>query len=272
MTFQLHAITTGTLGLAQASSIAAAIHSFVDYIHIREKQRSARELLYWVEAFRKAGVPAEKIIVNDRLDVALAAGAGGVQLTESSVPLKQVRPFLRQLAAGCSVHEPAAVAHANEGRADWILFGHIYDTASKPGRKPSGLETLQAAAYASRVPVIAIGGIKPHHIREVKAAGAKGVAVMSGIFASKDPAAAAASYQTAIKKEEINDMHIVVNGKSTPISLQELTIEELLASYSLQGKAVIVEINGHIVPKERLGLTTIHEGDRIEIVQFVGGG
>ncbi|MFK2825174.1 thiamine phosphate synthase [Bacillus sp. B190/17] len=202
MSFQLHAITTGKQELEQASDIASIIHPFVDYIHIREKHRSAKELFHWVQTFIEADVPAEKIIVNDRVDVALAAEAGGVQLTENSLPLQIVKPFTASMKAGCSIHEPAAAIKAESNGADWGLFGHIYPTASKPGRTPAGLEQLKAATRAVNMPIIAIGGIMPHHIQEVKEAGASGIAVMSGIFGSKDPADTAAYYRNEINKEE----------------------------------------------------------------------
>ncbi|OCA91964.1 sulfur carrier protein ThiS [Pseudobacillus wudalianchiensis] len=67
-------------------------------------------------------------------------------------------------------------------------------------------------------------------------------------------------------------MNIIINGKEEQMALQEPTLEQLLAAYSLQGKSVIIEANGQIVPKEKIGSTTVKEGDRIEIVQFVGGG
>ncbi|HEY9576622.1 MAG TPA: sulfur carrier protein ThiS [Pseudobacillus sp.] len=67
-------------------------------------------------------------------------------------------------------------------------------------------------------------------------------------------------------------MNIIINGKHEQIALQEPTLENLLTAYSLQGKSVIVEANGQIVPKEKISSTNVKEGDRIEIVQFVGGG
>lgn len=67
-------------------------------------------------------------------------------------------------------------------------------------------------------------------------------------------------------------MNIIINGKHEQIALQEPTLENLLTAYSLQGKSVIIEANGEIVPKEKIGSTNVKEGDRIEIVQFVGGG
>ncbi|MFK2825175.1 sulfur carrier protein ThiS [Bacillus sp. B190/17] len=67
-------------------------------------------------------------------------------------------------------------------------------------------------------------------------------------------------------------MNIVINGKQETVVLSEPTLTNLLAVYSLQGKAVIVESNGQIVPKEKMESTKVQEGDRIEIVQFVGGG
>ncbi|KAB7708232.1 thiazole tautomerase TenI [Bacillus aerolatus] len=202
MSFQMHAITTGKQELEQASEAASAIYPFVDFIHIREKHRSAKELFKWVETWINAGVPPQKIIVNDRLDVALASGAGGVQLTESSLSPEIIRPFAANKKVGCSIHTAKAAVDMEKAGADWAILGHVFATASKFGRKPIGMCELSTAAQSSQVPVIAIGGILPHHIKEVMAAGAAGIAVMSGVFGSEEPADMAARYRNAIKKEE----------------------------------------------------------------------
>ncbi|WP_203364371.1 thiamine phosphate synthase [Bacillus sp. REN10] len=202
MFFQLHAVTTGTLDQQQAANIASKIHPFVDYVHIREKHRSAKEILEWVESFIDVGVPAKKIIVNDRLDVALVSGVAGVQLTENSLPVVEAKKIEPALTVGCSVHDPEVASIYAEHGADFILFGHIYETSCKPSLAPVGLWAVKEASALSRVPIIAIGGILPHHVKELKQAGADGIAVMSGIFGHSNPLEQAIAYREAIKKEE----------------------------------------------------------------------
>ncbi|PAQ14205.1 thiamine phosphate synthase [Bacillaceae bacterium SAOS 7] len=202
MSFQLHAITTGTLEQQQAANIAAKIHPFVDYIHIREKHRSAKELLGWVNSFVEVGVPANKMIINDRLDVALASGIAGVQLTENSLPVVAAKQIAPSLMTGCSVHDPEAAAVQAERGADFILLGHIYETACKPSLSPVGLWAVKEASALSKAPIITIGGVMPYHVKELKHAGAAGVAVMSGVFGHAHPLEQAIAYREAIQKEE----------------------------------------------------------------------
>ncbi|WP_338752731.1 thiamine phosphate synthase [Bacillus sp. FJAT-52991] len=202
MSFQLHAVTTGTLERKQAAHIALKVHPFLDYLHIREKHRSAKEIFTWIESFIDAGVPANKIIVNDRLDVALASKAGGVQLTESSIPVAEARRIAPTIKMGCSVHNVEAAAKKAAYGADFILLGHIYETACKPSLSPVGLWEVKEASALSKVPIIAIGGILPQHVTDLKLAGAGGIAVMSGIFGHSNPLEQAIAYREAIKKEE----------------------------------------------------------------------
>ncbi|QWU18312.1 thiamine phosphate synthase [Paenibacillus sophorae] len=179
--------------------IAAAVGPFVDYIHLREKSRTAEELFKAVEKMRSLGIPLEQIVVNDRLDVALASGAGGVQLAGHSLPTAAARPLSQSLRIGRSVHSPdEAAAAANEG-ADYCLYGHVYASASKPGLPGRGLDRLAETVRACRVPVIAIGGIEPGNAGQVISRGAAGIAVLSGICGASDPVAAAKSYRAAVR-------------------------------------------------------------------------
>jgi thiazole tautomerase (transcriptional regulator TenI) len=141
-------------------------------------------------------VPAQQasggwLIVNDRLDVARAAGARGGQLGQHALLLRDAQLAAPQLRLGVSVHSaPEAQAAAD---ADWWLAGHIYPTASHPGAAPRGTALLHELAPLG-VPVIAIGGITPANAHEARAAGAHGVAAISGIWGATDPARAATEY------------------------------------------------------------------------------
>lgn len=122
-----------------------------------------------------------RILVNDRVDVALAAGAHGVHLRADSFSASRVRamgpsPFL----VGRSVHSVEdAVAAATGGGLDYLIFGTVFESASKPGGAPAGLAALAAVARATRVPVLAIGGITTERIGEAMSAGASGVAAIT---------------------------------------------------------------------------------------------
>lgn len=131
------------------------------------------------------------ILVNERFDVALSAGAAGVHLRSSSVPAPVMRGHLPPgFLVGRSVHaagEAARVAAA--GGVDYLTLGTVYPSASKPGRPPCGVGALAAAARAVRLPVLAIGGVTVDKAREVLAAGAAGTAAI-GLFAEPGPAGA----------------------------------------------------------------------------------
>jgi thiamine-phosphate diphosphorylase len=121
-----------------------------------------------------------RILVNDRLDVAWAARAHGVHLRADSFSGARARaaapaPFL----VGRSVHSVAeAVAATRDGGLDYLIFGTVFDTVSKPGRPAAGLPALEAVARATPLPVLAIGGITRERVGDVVAAGGTGVAAI----------------------------------------------------------------------------------------------
>lgn len=158
---EIHLISGGGTLLDNFVTIAEAVHSLVNYIHLREKSCTANELFETVKEMSRRGVPLGKIVVNDRLDVALASGAGGVQLAGHSLPPAIARPIAPELRIGRSVHSAAEAAAAADEGADYCLYGHVYASASKPGLPGRGLSGLADTVRACPVPVIAIGGIEP---------------------------------------------------------------------------------------------------------------
>lgn len=200
---KLHMITGG--GNFGASLRAAALAApWVDYVHLRNKAASAREMEAWARRLLQDGVPADKLVMNDRVDVALAVGACGVQLTWHSLGPSTVKTRWPHLLVGVSVHTPQEAVKAFAEGADYVLLGHIYESASKPGIPPRGLQLLEEAVRAAgERPVIALGGIRPGHVPGLLRAGAAGYAVLSGIGAAADPARAARDYREAALKEVI---------------------------------------------------------------------
>ncbi|OQP03253.1 thiazole tautomerase TenI [Geobacillus sp. 44B] len=200
MTKQLHLISTGKQSAEQFASICARIHPYIDAIHVREKRKTAREVSAFVAALIESGVPPQKIIVNDRVDVAAVFGVKGVQLAHHSLSVCQVKPHFPALAVGCSVHSLGEAKEAEKSGADFCIYGHIFPTASKPGMRPRGVESLRIVAGGVHIPVIAIGGIHAGNAAQVLQAGADGIAVMSAVFLARDPVAEAKKLAHIVKQ------------------------------------------------------------------------
>ncbi len=203
----------------------AAVHGGVGAVHLRAPGYGARTMLSLVLALRNALEGTALLLVNDRVDVALAGGADGVQLPASGLAPDRVRalvecvrghtggaPGLRRpgapdlLAApalggfvlGVSVHAPDAAGEAARAGADFVLLGTVYPSASHPGGVSGGEALVRATHAATRLPLIAIGGITPENVAPVLAAGAAGVAVIRAIVDAPDPEEAAAALLRAL--------------------------------------------------------------------------
>jgi thiamine-phosphate pyrophosphorylase len=138
------------------------------------------------------------LLINDRVDVALASGADGVHLGGHSLPPAVVRQrFGAELMIGVSTHSRGEVVAAASAGADFVTFGPVYATASKAAYGPPlGVDALRGACTGSTLPVYALGGITPDRRREVLAAGAAGCAAISSVLAAADPRRAAAAFVT----------------------------------------------------------------------------
>ena len=160
-------------------------------VQVREKDLGAAEL---AALCRRLRAPTRErgalLIVNDRVDVALAVGADAVQRTGASLAVDDIRSIAGpRLRIGASVHSLDDAVDAEAKGADWIVFGPVYDTPSKRRYgAPQGLDALAKVTGRVRVPVIAIGGITPERAREVMAAGAHGVAAIAAILDAPSPA------------------------------------------------------------------------------------
>jgi thiamine-phosphate pyrophosphorylase len=161
-------------------------------VQLREKDLGGRELLRLSRALVAACHAAgQRLVVNDRLDVALASGADGVHLPAAGIPVSDARRLLGPGAlVGVSCHSADEVRRARDAGASFASVSPIYDTPSKRAYGPPvGLAVLREAA-ALGLPVIALGGITPARVPEVIAAGAQGVAAIRAWLEGGDPAAA----------------------------------------------------------------------------------
>jgi thiamine-phosphate diphosphorylase len=143
------------------------------------------------------------VIVNDRTDVAIAAGAAGVQLGVRSIPVAAARAWAqRSLSIGYSAHSVGEAEQAVTDGADYVVLGTIWPSASHPGECSAGVSMLAEAAGHMNAPLYAIGGVTPARAREAVLAGAHGAAVISGVWDHADPAAAALEYVQAMQEVE----------------------------------------------------------------------
>ena len=171
-----------------------ALDGGVKAVQVREKDLGGKELFELAEKSRRlCNRYNARLFINDRIDVALAVEADGVQLGKNSIPIDSARKLLGpQKLIGASVHALIEATEAERSGADFILFGPVYFTPSKAAYgPPQGLTALKQIVEKISSPIYAIGGIKPQNIEETKRTGIRGVALISAILNSDNPRAAA---------------------------------------------------------------------------------
>lgn len=168
--------------------VREALEGGVTLVQYRAKTASSAEM--YAEALQlKAlcdsfNVP---LIINDRLDIAMAVGAAGVHLGQDDLPCAAARKLLGEdYIIGVSAHNPAEAKAALQSGADYLGCGAVFGTATKADVKKLGTEGLAAICKAKGLPVVGIGGVTADNYREVRAAGADGAAIVSGILAQPD--------------------------------------------------------------------------------------
>jgi len=200
MAYDLYVITDEGVGhgLSHAGIAQRAVAGGADVIH---KRLSGRDLLTAASAIREITYDAGALfIVNDRLDVALAAGADGVHLGGSDLPIEHARRIAPPgFIIGASVSSVAAAARASAAGADYVALSPTFPTTSKDDAGPGhGLAVLSAIRSAVSLPLVAIGGINPENVGDVIAAGADGVAVISAVVGQEDITGAARDLRARI--------------------------------------------------------------------------
>ena len=184
------------------AGVRAAIRGGVTAVQVRRPGAGAGELLDLVKDLQ---APARDhgvlLIVNDRLDVALAAGADGVHLKRSSLPTALARKLLGPgKILGVSTHLEEEVHEAGAKGADYVVFGPVYFTPGKEGiLEPRGPERYAAVAAAASIPVLALGGVDRRTIHELARGPLPGLAVIRAILAREDPEAAARELVTVLE-------------------------------------------------------------------------
>ena len=161
----------------------------VSTVQLRERDLSARELVRLAREVQAVTASRRsQFLINDRIDVALALEGVGVHLRSNSLPVSVARKLLgAQRLLGISVHAVEEVMEAEAQGADYIILGPIYETPSKQMfGPPLGIHTLEKACRLVRIPIIGIGGVTAARAREMRRAGAFGVAVITAILGAVD--------------------------------------------------------------------------------------
>lgn len=190
--FNLYLITDRhqTQGRGLSQVVEAALQGGVKAVQLREKDLTTRELYELAYEMRKlTNRYGARLLINDRVDIALAVDADGVHLGADSMPTYRVRKLLGEnKLVGVSCHNQISAIIAQEKGADFLTFGPVYYTPSKAiYGAPVGLDPLEQAAESVQIPVFALGGVNGGNIQEVTARGASGIALISAIISADDP-------------------------------------------------------------------------------------
>ena len=200
---RLHLVTDsalcGTRGLIAV--VDAAVRGGATCVQLREKTLATRDFVDRARALKTLLGPLRvPLIINDRLDVALACDADGVHVGQTDMPPGLVRHWMPHALIGLSIDTPAQLDAAEREPVDYYGISPVFDTATKTDTAPAlGLAGLRTIRALTRRPLVAIGGIDAGNAGEVLAAGADGVAVISAICAAPDPAAAAHRLRQAMQ-------------------------------------------------------------------------
>ncbi len=210
VSFRLYLITDRKLAGARGllATCEAALQAAADSwsrgaiaVQLREKDLEARALFELAcEMRRVCDRHGASLLINDRIDVAMAAGADGVHLASDSIGVSEARKLLgNSRLIGVSTHSPAEVRAAAESGANFVVFGPIFPPLSKGGYgPPCGRDGLITACRAARLPVFALGGITPERVAALAGSGAAGVAAIGSVIGADDPALATKSLLEAL--------------------------------------------------------------------------
>jgi len=183
--------------------LESALEGGVQAVQLREKDLGGKDLFLLAEKVKSLCSRYQaSLLINDRVDVALGVDADGVHLGQAALPVAAVRGLLgREKLVGVSTHSLEEAQKAENEGADFILFGPVYFTPSKAAYgSPQGLFPLRQVVEKISCPVYAIGGIKKENLAPVKAAGVRGIAVISAIIAARDPREAAREILRALRE------------------------------------------------------------------------
>jgi len=164
-------------------------------VHLRARYLTSAQIYAIALALGDAQESTECwLVVNERLDVALAAKTHAAQLTSRSLTVADARLVTRELPLGASIHSASEAESAERDGATWVVAGHVFATASHEGMPGRGVSLVTDVVRSTTLPCIAIGGVRPEFVETLRDAGAYGVAAISGIWGAPSAEDAATDY------------------------------------------------------------------------------
>jgi thiamine-phosphate pyrophosphorylase len=210
------ALDSGEDPASLLASIKAAVRGGANMVQVRAPELERTDFFNLAAAVVETVGDDALVMINNRVDVALAVSAAGVQLGERGPAVKAARRFRgNEWLIGRSVHSLEGALKAETDLADFLVLGTLYETASHPGQPGAGPGFVREITAMVRTPVIGIGGIDVDRAADVVSAGARGVAVIGAILHAEDPERAAAELRTAIEQAD-HDERPTMQGAVTP--------------------------------------------------------
>ncbi|GIP42581.1 thiamine phosphate synthase [Paenibacillus sp. J45TS6] len=207
---EFHVISSPQMNHDLERSHFTEIWPYVTSLHLRKKESTYEEMEKLIHRLLELKIPANKLTLNRQTKLALTyqTGALHVGVQEVSLALKNSlykegltdSRTKRAIRLGVSVHSLEEAKIAKKEGADYIFYGHMYASRSKPGMPPKTLSSLREICNVINLPVIAIGGITPSRVEELMLSGASGIAVISGVLHSEDPLEAVYTYRKELDK------------------------------------------------------------------------
>ena len=181
--------------------ISRSVRGGVNMVQLRNAKKSSGELYSLAVEIRSITLEKALFVVNDRIDVAIATGADGVQLKESSLSVQDTRKICgNSLLIGRSIHSIEAAIQAQNDGADFLLGGTVFKSDTHKYIEPNGLEFLASLRGKIDIPVIAVGGITQSNVLDCIQSGAQGVAMIRAFSNSNDPEKVARSFYELLNK------------------------------------------------------------------------
>jgi thiamine-phosphate pyrophosphorylase len=189
-------------GKSTVHIVQAALAGGVKLVQLREKALSSRDLLSLARCIRELTAASEALlIINDRLDIALACDADGVHLGQEDLPVRDARRLAPDMIIGASSHNATQAVEAETQGASYVNIGPLFPTDTKNWRREFlGVDGLKQISKKLTIPFTVMGGIKKEHVAELCAAGARTIAVVTAVTAAGDPRAAAAELVDEIRR------------------------------------------------------------------------
>lgn len=188
-------------GPQPASFLDEVLHAGVDVVQLRDKTGEAADILRAATIFRDACDRHDALfVINDRADLALAAGADGLHIGQTDLPPSAARQLVGEdILIGLSTHTPEQMHRAGEAPVDYFCVGPVFETPTKPGREATGYDLVRLAAKeAPAKPWFAIGGIDTSNVADVVEAGASRIVVVRAITQARDPAEAVGRLRSSL--------------------------------------------------------------------------